>query len=73
LYLPPVRRNNSDSVVAQLRALEQQVMSTYVNLGKGDEMLSVVVQIENIIAQAVAPGADLNSLLQQAQNLVNNS
>lgn len=37
------------------------------------EMLSVMVQIENIIAQAVAPGADLNSLLQQAQNLVNNS
>jgi hypothetical protein len=36
-------------------------------------MLSVLGQIENLIAQAVAPGADLNSLLQQAQDVVNNS
>ena len=36
-------------------------------------MLSVIGEIENLIAQAVAPGANLDDLLQQAQALVNNS
>lgn len=74
LNLPPVRRDdNADSVVSKMRDLEQQVMNTFVDQGKGDVMLSVLVQIDNLIAQAVAPGADLNSLLQQAQDLVNSS
>jgi hypothetical protein len=71
LVFPKVRRD--DSVVAQLRALEQQVLNTWVDLGKGNSMLSVVGQIESIIAQAVAPGADGASLLKQAQDLVYNS
>lgn len=36
-------------------------------------MLTVIGQIENLIAQAVAPGADLDSILQQAQDVVNGS
>jgi hypothetical protein len=36
-------------------------------------MLTVIGQIENLVAQAVVPGADAYGLLQQAQDLVNNS
>ena len=35
-------------------------------------MLSVIGQIESLITQAVAPGADGAALLKQAQDLVNN-
>jgi len=54
-----------------MRALEQQVVNTYVNLGKGDVMLSVIGQIEKLIAQAPAPGADPDAFLKQAQDLAN--
>jgi len=50
--------------------MEQEVVNTWVNLGKGDQMLDVVGQLESIIAQAVAPGADGAALLKQAQALV---
>jgi hypothetical protein len=60
-------------VVSQLRALEQQVIDTWVGLGKGNSMLSVVGQLETLVAQAVAPGADGAAILKQAQSLVNDS
>ena len=79
-------------MISQLRAMEQEVVNTWVNLGKGDRkhptclprlpsvlttcilpgMLDVVGQLESIIAQAVAPGADGAALLKQAQALVQN-
>jgi hypothetical protein len=68
LVLPPLRRD--DSVLSQLRALQQDVVNTWVNLDKGDVMLSVIAQLESIIAQAAAPGADGAALLKQAQDLV---
>lgn len=77
-------------MVSQLRAMQQEVVNTWVNLGKGDrkhptclsrlpsvltiyilpEMMGVVGQLESIIAQAVAPGANGAALLKQAQALV---
>jgi len=68
-----VRRDDSDSVVSQLRALEQQVIDTWVGLGKGNSMLSVIGQLETLVAQAVAPGADGAAILKQAQSLVGDS
>ena len=35
-------------------------------------MTTIVGQIESLVAQAVAPGANGPALLEQAQNLVNN-
>jgi len=72
LNLPKVRRDDTDSVVFQLRALQQEVINTWVGLGKGDSMLYVVGQIETLVAQAVVPGADGAAILKQAQSLVNN-
>ncbi|KAF9651919.1 hypothetical protein BDM02DRAFT_3184165 [Thelephora ganbajun] len=71
LELPKVRRD--DSVISQLRDLEQEVINTWVDKGKGDVMLSVVGQIEAIIAKAVVPGADGVALLKEAQSLVYDS
>jgi len=56
--------------VGQLRALQQQVLNTWVDLGKGDRMMSVVGQLENLIDEAAAPGADGPALLKQANALV---
>jgi hypothetical protein len=70
LVLPRVRRDGS--VLSQLRAIQQKVVSTWVDLGKGNEMVGVVGQLESLIAQAGAPGADGPSLLKQAQSLVGN-
>jgi len=58
-------------VVSQLRNLQQQVVNTWMNLGKGNRMVPVVGQLESLIAQASAPGADGPALLKQAQSLVN--
>jgi hypothetical protein len=70
LVLPPVRRDGS--VLSKLRALQQNVVNTWVNIGKGDDVMSVVGQLESIITQAGVPGADGPALLKQAQSLVYN-
>jgi hypothetical protein len=70
LWLPKARRD--DSVESQLRALQQQVVNTWVDLGRGNSVLPVVGQLESLITQATTPGADGAALLKQAQDLVNN-
>jgi hypothetical protein len=69
LVLPRVRRDNS--VLSQLRDLQQTVVKTWVDKGKGNLVVQVVGQLESLIAQAAAPGADGPALLKQAKSLVN--
>jgi len=61
------------STTSVKKILQTDVTSSLVAAGKGDTILTVVDQLENLVTQATVPGADLTSLLTQAQNIVNNA
>jgi len=61
------------STTSVKKALQTDVTSSLVAAGKGDTILTVVDQLENLVTQASVPGADLAGLLSQAQDIVNNA
>jgi hypothetical protein len=67
------RQETPDEVVSQIRQLQVNVTSSMQASGKGDSVLIVVDQLENLVTLAEEPGADLSSILSQAQNIANNA
>lgn len=59
--------------IASIRNLQIDVQTQMINEGKGDNLLNVIGQLESLVAQATVPGADLTSIVNQAQDIVNNA
>jgi len=59
--------------IASIRNMQIDVQTQMINEGKGDNLLNVIGQLESLVAQATVPGADLTSIVNQAQNIVNNA
>lgn len=67
------RSIDSADAIAQIRLLQIDLQQVMLSLGRSDSTMSAISQLENLVAQAVQPNADLPSILSQAQDVVNSA
>jgi hypothetical protein len=59
--------------IALIRTMQIDVQSKMIDAGRGDSVMSVISQLENLVVQANTAGSDPNAILVQAQDIVNNA